>query len=60
MILSCALHITPKLILCCLKFPPAEKYIDLSHVVVMKFEDDKITVNTSMESGITFSTNMAC
>jgi hypothetical protein len=42
------------------EIPPAEKYIDLSHVVIMKFEDDKITMNTSMESGITFSTNMAC
>ena len=26
------------------QIPPAEKYIDISHVVVMKFEDDKITL----------------
>ncbi len=41
------------------EIPPAERYIFFT-CSGYEFKDDKITMNTSMESGITFSTNMAC
>jgi carboxymethylenebutenolidase len=39
--------------------PPAERYISFT-CSGYEFEDDKITMNTSIESDITFSTNEAC